>query len=196
MHADWSVACGADDPAIVIPWTDKIDGPLRYVDLRNHPSAIEEIPEAVQYPCLAAALLQWNAPLAPLFTAKCDVWSFDADEFDAEDLPGHACAHASYIDLVPKRPEAFSSFAASERQLRSWTAFADSIDMPAARCEWTLRPAMLLAGVGAEEVLSAQSGFAATLYVWGYGASQKEAAAAWCAALEAWIGPVMRACAL
>lgn len=193
MHADWTVACGADDPEVVVPWAGK-DESLRYVDLRAMPDAIREIPEASNYPCVAAALLRWNQPGAWLFTAKCDVWSYPAKLFDGEDLPGFACARGSYIDLLPVDIKTFSNFATCERQLRSWTEIARSIDLPASRCEWTLRPARVFPTAAASAVAansSPKNGFAATLYVWGYGATPDSAANAWAAALEALIEPVL-----
>jgi hypothetical protein len=193
MHADWTVACGADDPEVVVPWTGK-DESLRYVDLRTAPGSIDEIPEAAKYPCVAAALLRWNQPGTLLFTAKCDVWSYPAKLFDGEDLPGFAYARGSYIDLLPAEIEIFSSFAVCERQLKSWTEIARSIDLPASRCEWTLRPARVFATTVASEVDASSSslnGFATTLYVWGYGVTPELAAAAWADALEALIEPVL-----
>jgi hypothetical protein len=188
MQADWSVACGADDPVVVVPWSDAT-GSIAYVDLRRTPTAIDRIPEATQYPCMAAALTRWNRPDSPLFSAKCDVWSYAVDAFAAEDLPNFTHAHASYIDLISADPRIFSDFAASERQLRTWTAYAESIAIPEGRCEWTLRPAHVLAGPSNE---AEKSGYATTLYVWGYGVSPEDAAVAWCAALGALAEPVIR----
>jgi hypothetical protein len=193
MHADWTVACGADDPEVVVPWNGK-DESLRYVDLRVAPDSIHEIPEATKYPCMAAALLRWNHPGTWLFTAKCDVWSYPAKLFDSEDLPGFAYARGSYIDLLPVDIETFSSFAASERQLRFWTEIARSIDLPASRCEWTLRPARIFPTAATPAVAansSPKNGFATTLYIWGYGATPESAATIWAAALEALIEPVL-----
>ena len=183
MEADWSVACGADDPTVVIPWSSEQES-VRYIDLRAAPDNIDQIQEAARYPALAAALRSWNQPGSPVFTAKCDVWSYAADLFDAEELPGFQHAHASYIDLVAADLAVFSNFAACEQRLRSWTNHARSIELPPARCEWTLRRASFLS---AGEI----AGFATTLYVWGYGASPSAAADAWSAALVALIEPVL-----
>ena len=38
MLSDWSAACGADDPVVVVPWASP-DGALRWVDLRDDPDA-------------------------------------------------------------------------------------------------------------------------------------------------------------
>jgi hypothetical protein len=191
MDSDWTVACGADDAEIVIPWAGK-DPSLRYVDLRRSPEAIKEIPEAVEYPCVAAALQRWNQPDTLLFTAKCDVWSYPAKLFDGEDLPEFPFARGSYIDLLHADAATFASFEACEGQLRAWTEISRSIDLPACRSEWTLRPARIFpASPGfAPAATSSRNGFATTLYTWGYGDSPQSAAIAWDAALQALIEPV------
>jgi hypothetical protein len=187
MHSDWTVACAADDPEIVIPWSGK-DPSLCFVDLRPSLDAVLQIPEAREYACIAAALQRWNQPDSWLFTAKCDVWSYPAKLFDAEDLPGFAYARGCYVDLLHRDVETFASFEACERQLRRWNEIAQSIDLPACRCEWTLRPARIFPD-SAKPLASApaNNGFATTLYVWGYGNSQEAAANAWDEALRALI---------
>lgn len=191
MQSDWTVACAADDPEVVIPWAGK-DPSLRFVDLRRSPEALRDIPEAAEYPCVAAALQRWNQPDTLLFTAKCDVWSYPAKLFDAEDLPDFAFAHGSYIDLLNVDGETFASFQACERQLRAWTEIARSIDLQACRCEWTLRPARIFPAspVTPPTADLPHSGFATTLYTWGYGDSQLAAAIAWEASLHALIEPI------
>jgi len=191
MQSDWTVACTADDPEVVIPWAGK-DPSLRFVDLRRSPEALREIPEATEYPCVAAALRRWNQPDTSLFTAKCDVWSYPAKLFDAEDLPEFAFARGSYIDLLPADAATFASFEACERQLRAWTEVSRSIELPACRCEWTLRPARIFSGLPLPlpTINQSRNGFATTLYTWGYGDSPESAAIAWDAALRALIEPV------
>ena len=191
MHSDWTVACGSDDPEIVIPWSGK-DPCLRFVDLRQSPEGLCEIPEAAEHPCIAAALHRWNEPDAALFTAKCDVWSYPAKLFDAEDLAEFAFARGSYIDLLRLDPVAFASFEACERQLHAWTEMARSTDLKACRSEWTLRPARILPGFSAPLAGAAsRNGFATTLYTWGYGDSPEAAAISWAAALQVLIEPVL-----
>lgn len=190
MQADWSVACGANDPTVIIPWQD-VTGALRYIDLRTMPAAIDQIPEAMQYPTLAAALRRWNQPDAPIFTAKCDVWNYAADLFDANDLPDFAYAQGSYVDLVPIDPALFSNFAACEQQLKIWTAKAKSIALEEGRCEWTLRAARIFSSSNLADMNLPLDGFATTLYVWGYGPIPETAAAAWNDALGSLIEPVL-----
>ena len=197
MDADWSVECAADDPLVVIPWKNA-SGTLTYIDLHACPDRIEDalkkIPEAVLYPTLATALRLWNHASSPVFTAKCDVWMYPANLFDAEDLPGFASARGCYVDLIQTEPNTFTSFSAAEAQLRRWTEVARSIAIPDARCEWTLRRALIFplgetpGEPSGDEPLK---GFATTLYVWGYGASTQEAAASWAKALEHLIAPVL-----
>jgi hypothetical protein len=199
MHADWSVACGADDPMVVVPWAgvsrSSEEGPICYIDLRKELRRVNEIPEASQHACVAVALRRWNQQDSPLFTAKCDVWNYPADLFDAEDLAGFPFAQGSYIDLLPRDARIFSSFSACEGMLRAWTERARAIAIPEGRCEWTLRPARIFS-TAAKPINSSLAdphtdGFATTLYVWGYGASPAAAANAWSDTLMALIGPVL-----
>ncbi len=191
MQSDWTVACAADDPEVVIPWAGK-DPSLHFVDLRQSPEALREISEAAEYPCVAAALRRWNQPDTSLFTAKCDVWSYPAKLFDAEDLPEFAYARGSYIDLLSADAASFANFDACERQLRVWTEISRSIGLQACRCEWTLRPARIYSALPqlASDASMSRNGFATTLYTWGYGDSPEAAAIAWDAALQALIEPL------
>ncbi|MGC1781721.1 MAG: hypothetical protein WA708_04310 [Acidobacteriaceae bacterium] len=192
MESDWTVACGADDPMVVVPWRNAHNS-LRYLDLRVVPEAINHVPEARQYPCVAAALRRWNQLDGPLSTVKCDVWNYRSDLFDAEDLPGFAHAQGSYIDLLPSERELFCNFSHCEKLLRASSEMAQGIALPAARCEWTLRPARIF--LAAENNLSLLDshvdGFAITLYVWGYGASREAAEDAWSSTISALIDPVI-----
>ena len=183
MQSDWNVECGADDPFVAIPWTSE-DGAIYYIDLREMPVRVKEISDAGRFPCVAAALLQWNRPDSPIFTAKCDVWTYAADLFDANDLPEFAYAHACYIDLLSVDAAAFSSFTASEAMLKRWNDLARSIPQADSRCEWTLRSARISTDQRHSE------GFATTLYIWGYGPSPESAALSWSATLLGLIEPV------
>jgi len=197
VETDWSVACGSDDPLVVVPWRSA-DGLLRYIDLRLTPDGIAQIPEAVQHDCIAAALERWNQPDSVIFTAKCDVWAYPADLFDAEDLEDFAFAQGNYIDLLARDPDIFSDFKACEQQLRKWSETARSIELPQCRCEWTLRRAHILQSVmdrsfDSQDTASGegyQDGFATTLYVWGYGSTSEEASKSWASALRTLIDPV------
>jgi hypothetical protein len=187
MESDWTVACAADDPFVVVPWSNA-DTSLRYIDLRVDPQAIGEIEEARKFPAIAAALRCWNSAGAAMFTVKCDVWNYPAKLFDAFDLNGFAHAHASYVDLVSTDQKVFASFTACERLLRDGTQATQDVEGENARCEWVLRPAQMF-GTDSDPALN---GFAVTLYVWGYGANPQEAEAACSIALRGIIEPVAR----
>lgn len=180
MDCDWTVACGVGDAVVVLPWHNA-DGSLRFIDLRERPDAIDQIPEARLYPALANALRRCNLPNGNIFTAKCDVWDYPARLFDAEDLPGFACARGSYLDLLPRDQDAFSNFNQCESILKRWTIASRAIDMEDARAEWVLRPAQIFAA----DSSNGRYGYAVTLYCWGYGSTPEEAAAAWSRALDA-----------
>ena len=187
MDADWSVACGADDPTIAVPWSNA-DGSLAYANLRAAPEQIEKISEAQQHPALAEALLAWNQPAGNFFTAKCDVWKYPAALFDAEDDSRFAFAQASYIDLLPASETEFSSFATMEAMAKRWCALAQALPCQNCRCEWVVRRAWICAELElplpSTEMAEWLSGFAATLYVWGYGATEEQADSAWAQALR------------
>src|SRR5258708_1343672 len=119
MQTEWTVECGADDPAVVVPWSDPAGG-AAFVDLRANPAAIDPIPEAEMHPALMQALRALNANSAHVFTAKCDAWPLGAEELaqlqvdlgfnwngedagdDSARSESDALRHgfASYIDLI------------------------------------------------------------------------------------------------
>jgi len=95
MLSEWSAECSADDPVVVVPWSDPSDstGNRRFIDLRENPYDLDHLPEAEQYPPLMHALRALNAARSPVFTAKCDAWPLDegADHVGAEVGAVHAC---------------------------------------------------------------------------------------------------------
>lgn len=186
MESDWSAECGSEDPWVVVPWegVTASDPSLRFFDLRAEPDPILEIPDAARYPALAEALKAWNTPA--VFTAKCDVWHYAASAFDAVDLPGFACAHASYVDLLPGASAEFESFARAESLVRRGAERAADLPAPEARCEWIVRRSR----ISLADAAPRGDGFAVTLYVWGYGESESAAASAWGHALRSLILPV------
>ena len=52
MLSEWSVECSADDPVLVVPWSDPSDrtGNRRFIDLRENPYDLDHLPEAEQLP--------------------------------------------------------------------------------------------------------------------------------------------------
>ncbi len=187
MDADWSVECAANDPTIAVPWSNQ-DACLKFINLRTTPNRLEQIPEAQQHPALAEALRAWNQPTGPIFTAKCDVWKYTAALFDAEDDAHFDFAQASYVDVLPTAAVEFFSFAQMEQVVRQWCAAARALPCEQARCEWVVRRAWISTALDLPPAEAAaaewRAGFATTLYVWGYGATEDLAAAAWAQALR------------
>ena len=201
MVADWSVECSAEDPVLVVPWTvaeaagsaadsstpSSTQSSADFVDLRENPYDLDQIPEAEQHPPLMQALRALNAPRSAVFTAKCDAWPLDSSELDdlREQLEIGADAHditgsgfASYIDLVWRDRTIFASFHQSEQLLHRLARLAAPIDQPLAMLDCVLRPAMV-------DLTSPQEGFAISLYIKALAQDAYTAKQVWASALEA-----------
>lgn len=182
MLMEWSTACGADDPVLVVPWSSP-EGGLRWVDLRSDPDALDEIAEADAHPPLLAALRALNAARSPVFTAKCDAWAMDAEELEAvrDDLllePEVAAAGMScYIDLLWRERGVFASQHRMAQVLHRMDRLAAELPHDLAKLEAVLRPAVVDLGTVSE-------GFAITLYVKGVGVDAAEADLRWSNALR------------
>lgn len=184
MLTDWSAACGADDPVLVVPWATP-DGALHWVDLREDPYAVNEIAEAEDYPALLAALRSLNGARSPVFTAKCDVWSMDEEELGAIrdelllDNEVAAAGLSTYIDLLWRDRAVFASPHRVEQLLYRLERVISELPHSLASAELVMRPAVVeLDGTVGE-------GFAVTLYVRGVGVDRAEAVLRWDEALRA-----------
>ncbi len=181
MLMDISTAFAAEDPVLVVPWQSE-DGKLRWVDLRNDPDALDSIPEADNHPALLSALRSLNAGRSPVFTAKCDVWTMDADEVAAtrDDLlleeAVAAAGMSCYVDLLWRERAVFASRHRSEQALYRLERLAADLPHSLAGLEAVLRPAVV-------ELEGVREGFALTLYVKGVGVDASEADERWSAAL-------------
>jgi hypothetical protein len=191
MEADWSVALGAGDPMITVPWAATSAGApgRRFVDLRQRTHLIDEIEEARTRPALARALLLLNSARSPLWTAKCDAWTSSADE-GAEPIDPYemnakpeetAFGAGSYIDLLAHDPAFLSSFERQEQWMRVITRMLRTLPARAARVELTLRPAEV----------NGIPGFAVTWFAEGCGATAFNATETWTRALELAVPLVM-----
>ena len=201
MVAEWSVECSAEDPVLVVPWSvqmsaieslgardvESVAGPGDFVDLRENPYDLDQIPEAELYPPLMQALRALNAPRSAVFTAKCDAWTLDSEELEAlrdrldlgEEAHDSATAgFASYIDLIWRDRTLFASFHQSEQLLHRMTRLAAGIDQRFAMLDCVLRPAMV-------DLTGPQEGFAVTLYIKAVGPDTFTARQQWAAGLEA-----------
>jgi hypothetical protein len=186
MLSEWSVECSADDPVLVVPWSDPSDstGDRRFIDLRENPYDLDHLPEAERYPPLMHALRALNAARSPVFTAKCDAWPLDADELDAlrvdlDVLADEAAAgFGSYIDLLWRERSLFASFHLQEQMLHRLTRHTAPLEHPYALLDCIIRPAMV-------DLTGPQEGFAVSLYVKAVGHDERAAEENWAAALDA-----------
>ncbi len=186
MLCEWSVECSADDPVLVVPWSDPSDssGNRRFIDLRENPYDLEHLPEAEQHPPLMHALRALNATRSPVFTAKCDAWPLNPEELDAlrmnldiaaEEAPA---GFANYIDMLWRERSLFASFHLQEQMLRRLTRHAAPLESPYAMLDCVLRPAMV-------DLAGPQEGFAVSLYIKAVGHDPQSAEANWASALDA-----------
>jgi hypothetical protein len=182
MLSDWTVECGADDPVLVVPWSDPNDPNRHFIDLRENPYDIDWLEEAVQYPALLHALRALNAPRSPVFTAKCDAWQIPSDELEPlrleldlipEDTPAGL---ASYIDLIWRERSIFVSFHHHEQIMHRIQRLAEPLLHPFSALECVLRPALV-------DLAGPQEGFAISLYVKAIGHDPSAAEQHWGTAL-------------
>jgi hypothetical protein len=193
MEADWSVALGADDPVIRVPWaaSEAAGAKPRFVDLHSNRRLINEIEEARTSPVLRFALLRLNAAASPLWTAKCDTWNSSAEEgaepFDPREMDAApeetAFGAGSYIDLLARDTALFLSFDRHERWIRAVTDSLRRIAAPSARIELVLRHAEV----------HAAAGFAVTWFVEGCGSTLEGAGKSWSDALQLALDVIMDA---
>jgi hypothetical protein len=192
MVVEWSVECSADDPVLVVPWSRTeagaatVETTADFVDLRENPYDMDQIPEAEQNPPLMQALRALNAGRSPVFTAKCDAWALDSEELEqlqlqldiSADSPDAKTGFASYVDLVWRDRTIFASFHQSEQLLYRLERLAAPIDEPLVMMDCVLRPALV-------DLTGPQEGFAVSLYVKALGPNLAAAKQAWGLALEA-----------
>jgi hypothetical protein len=189
MLSEWSVECSADDPVLVVPWSDASDlaGNRRFIDLRENPYDLDHLVEAEQHPPLMHALRALNAARSPVFTAKCDAWPLDAEELEmlrldldvlAEEAPA---GFGSYIDLLWRERSVFASFHQQEQLMHRLTRHSTSLDHAYAMLDCVIRPALV-------DLTGPQEGFAVSLYVKSLGHDVQTAEENWAAALDAVVG--------
>jgi hypothetical protein len=186
MLSEWSAECSADDPVLVVPWSDPTDstGNRRFIDLRETPYDLDHLPEAEHYPPLMHALRALNATRSPVFTAKCDAWPLAPDELDALRVNLDIAADespkgfGSYIDILWRERSLFASFHLQEQMLHRLTRHAAPLEHPYAMLDCILRPAMI-------DLTGPQEGFAVSLYIKAIGDEAQTAQQNWASALDA-----------
>lgn len=182
MVCEWAVECGADDPVLVVPWSDPDEPSRHFIDLRESPDDLDWLEEASQYPSLLHALRALNAARSPVFTAKCDVWKLADDELESlrhelNMIPEDGgFGLASYVDLLWRERSIFVSFHQHEQLMHRLARLAAPLEHPYAMAECVLRPALL-------DITTPQEGFAISLYVKAIGYDEQAAEARWGAAL-------------
>jgi hypothetical protein len=186
MLSEWSAECSADDPVLVVPWSDPADpsGNRRFIDLRENPYDLDHLPEAEHYPALMHALRALNAARSPVFTAKCDAWPLEGEELDTlrlnldEIVDDTAAGFGSYIDILWRERSLFTSFHQQEQMLHRLTRRAAVLDQPAAMLDCIIRPAVV-------DLTGPQEGFAVSLYMKALGHDPHSAEENWAKALDA-----------
>ena len=182
MLCEWAVECGADDPVLVVPWSDPDEPSRHFIDLRENPDDLDWLEEASQYPSLLHVLRALNAARSPVFTAKCDVWKLADDELETlrhelDAIPEDGCfGLTSYVDLLWRERSIFVSFHQHEQLMHRIARLAAPLEHPYAMVECVLRPALL-------DITTPQEGFAISLYVKAIGYDEQAAEARWAAAL-------------
>ena len=151
MLAEWSVECGAEDAVLVVPWSapGPVESAARFIDLREDPYDLDQIPEAELHPALMQALRALNAARSPVFTAKCDAWTMGEEELETAQInldltaAEFPCGFASYIDLVWRERGIFVSFHQQEQRLHRLTRLLEPLSYASAQVECVLRPALI-----------------------------------------------------
>ena len=182
MLCEWTVECGAEDPVLVVPWSDPDDPSRHFIDLRENPDDLDWLEEPSQHPSLLHALRALNAARSPVFTAKCDVWKMSGEEleglrYDLDVIPEDApFGLISYVDILWRERSTFVSFHQHEQLLHRIARLAAPLEHPYATLECVLRPALL-------DLTTPQEGFAISFYVRAIGYDVEAAEARWGSAL-------------
>ena len=94
------------------PWEAPQPGPS-FFDLKRNPELVAALPEATQFPEMAAHLAFVNSPLLTLQSSKCDVW-YTRSLAPEDEIFALSVKFGSYVDLVFADPERQTSFEAHQ----------------------------------------------------------------------------------
>lgn len=139
VEADWEIEIGGDAPVIDACWSG-------LVDLRLEPHRVQELPEVVLVPGLAAVLVRLNAPDSSVWTSKCDSWPLaDPDPYEL-DSPPHLALHAvaCYIDLLPVSDLAWPAPESAAGFCRDLCMRLRSVPLRSSRIDLIIRRAFIL----------------------------------------------------
>lgn len=174
MQADFSVECGADDPALEVPWTSE-DGSQRFFDLKSQPELLLNIEETYDNRELADFLVALNSAHSPFQTAKCDTWL--TDELDEQDaIFGVPLKYGSYVDVIFADRAQQLDFAANESLASQLSTMLSRIPDFASAAEFVVRRCYFHRNGNMDE---SEDGFCVTLYVSGYGDEDESARKNW-----------------
>ena len=168
METNISIEAGAEDPVIVVPWTDP-SGRLQYVEPRQGMAWIDQIVEAREWPEVREMLLAIHA-VTCLSSVKCDAWVLSEAELELDFGPV-AYGFGAYFDVVDRDP--VGTPAALRVRAEQWSRSLCAAEIEG-RCDFVIRPARI------EE----QAMYAMTMYVFGYGGLEQQARKNWAAALQ------------
>ena len=173
MDVDWSIEAALDDPVVVVPWHDMSSGTdlneaICYVDLKAHPGAIDRIAEVQTWVELRQVLISLNAAESALCTVKCDAWALGEEERQLDFGPV-AFGFGMYVDVLPMSKNIFSSLTAQRLLVETWVSVLRRLQHEDGRAEFVIRPASW----------EGEAGFAITIYMFGYGASEAFARKNW-----------------
>ena len=144
-----------------------------FLDLRENPAAIAEIPEAAQWPELAEFLLAINAHSSPLLSAKCDAW-FTTEITPEDEIFGMGGKFGGYIDVVFVDEEKRFSFVHHEDLAKRVVALLKHAPHIPCSVEFLVRRCYS----------SERDGFYITTYCFGFGANEDAARGQWKIALK------------
>jgi hypothetical protein len=184
MQVETSVALGADDPILELPWSSD-DDTIGYYDLRSHPALIDKVIETWHYPQLRGFLLRMNAPDFPLQTVKTDVWITDELAPD-ESIFGATLKLVSYFDVVFSDEDPRFSFEAHELLMQKLCTLLTKAPEISASVELVLRHCVYHGQRSLEFKRSAAErlGFCITAYVSGFASVTQQANERWAVALR------------
>jgi hypothetical protein len=196
MDADYSVELGPNAPALEIPWQDP-EGRLHYVELRgacalDRNSAlikVASIPEARQFPALGRFLFAVNSTESEWQTAKCDVWSDEADA--AENLYALGFGQNCYVDIVLAEPLAALrlSLEVHQRLAQQLAELLETNAVLEATADIVVRRCYFHHSGKAEE---SDAGYCLTLFLSAYGSSPAAAHECWERAMDLAAGCVLK----
>ena len=87
----------AEDSVLGIPYVKRKPGAHSYVNLREHPELISELPELKDCPPLLAIVTALNAMSSPFETFGCDK---GPEEWSNPQYPGCIARYGSYLDVA------------------------------------------------------------------------------------------------